>query len=182
MIKNRVELTAPEDMTPEQLEVYGRFPSNLTRSLLLTKASAGPHLALGGSFTVGLISFLDREVLVIRVAKLLDSAFERLIHYPLAIKAGLTDAEIADIEEGNYSRMEAKRVALLVYVSECTLEHKASAEAFWLLREHYSQHEIAEITHLAGHCAMTAMYLASLDVPLDESETSWDKLVARDPA
>ena len=182
MIKNRVELTAPEDMTPEQLEVYGRFPSNLTRSLLLTKASAGPHLALGGSFTVGLISFLDREVLVMRVAKLLDSAFERLIHYPLAIKAGLTEDEIADIEEGNYSRMEAKRVALLVYVSECTLEHKASSEAFWLLREHYSQHEIAEITHLAGHCAMTAMYLASLDVPLDESETSWDKLVARDPA
>lgn len=181
MITNRVELTSPADMTPEQLEVYGRFPSNLTRSLLLTKGSAGPHLALGGSFTVGLVSFLDREVVVMRVAKLLESAFERLIHYPLAIKAGLTETEIADIENGHYAQMEPKRIALLQYVSECTLNYKASAEAFWSLREHYSQNEIAEITHLAGHCAMTAMYLASLDVPLDESETSWDKLVARDP-
>jgi alkylhydroperoxidase family enzyme len=174
--KQRVTLTDPAEMTTDQRHVYDRFPSNLARALLLTKASAGPHFALGASFTTGLISFIDREALVMRVAKLLESEFERMIHYPLSLKAGLTESEIDDIEAGRFDNMDKKRRALIQYVSECTLEHKASAEAFWALREFYSQNEIAEITHLAGHAAMTAMYLASLDIPLDEHETSWGRL------
>ncbi|MFE4973485.1 carboxymuconolactone decarboxylase family protein [Kitasatospora sp. NPDC056651] len=172
----RVTLTEVADMTPEQHEVYEKFQSNLTRALLLTKGSAGPHLALGGSFTVGLLSLLDREVIVLRVAKLRDSEFERVLHYPLAVKAGLTDAEIEAIEEGRFDEMPASRAALVRYVDDCILLHKAGHDAFWGLREHYSQNEIAEVTHLAGHSAMTAMFLASLDIPIDEGIASWGRL------
>ncbi|GAA1890179.1 carboxymuconolactone decarboxylase family protein [Streptantibioticus ferralitis] len=172
----RVTLTAVADMTPEQRAVYEKFESNLTRALLLTKNSAAAHLALGGTFTVGLLSLLDREVIVLRVAKLRDSEFERLLHYPLAKKAGLNDTEIKAIEDGLYDELPACRAALVRYVTECMVDHKASADSFFALREHYSQNEIAEITHLAGHSAMTAMYLASLDIPLDEGIASWGRL------
>ncbi|WFE96724.1 carboxymuconolactone decarboxylase family protein [Micromonospora sp. WMMD987] len=172
----RVTLTPVEDMSPEQRDVYDKFPSNLTRALLLTRGSAAPHLALGASFTKGLLSDLDREVIVLRVAALRDSAFERLLHLHLAYKAGLTDADIEAVERGDLDRMPAGRAALVRYVTECIVEHRASASAFAALREFYSQHEIAEVTHLAGHAAMTAMYLASLDIPLDEHLTSWDRL------
>ncbi|MER7674464.1 hypothetical protein ABTY61_39210 [Kitasatospora sp. NPDC096128] len=173
---DRVTLTDVADMTPAQREVYEKFQSNLTRALLLTKGSAGPHLALGGSFTVGLLSLLDREVIVLRVAKLRDSEFERLLHYPLAVKAGLTDAEIEAIEEGRFEEMPPSRAALVRYVDDCMLEHKAGHDAFWGLREHYSQNEVAEVTHLAGHSAMTAMFLASLEIPLDQDIASWGRL------
>ncbi len=171
-----VDLPEVADMTKDQLEVYQKFPSNLTRALLLTRGSAGPHLALGASFTSGYLSSLEREVIVMRVAKILDSAFERFIHYPLALKAGLTEPEIDDIEHANYSNMDPRRSAMVRYVSECTIERKASPEAFKKLNEFYSLGEIADATHLAGHCAMTAMYLDSLAVPLDTQETSWDRL------
>lgn len=172
----RVTLTPVDDMTPEQRDVYDKFPSNLTRALLLTRGSAAPHLALGASFTKGLLSDLDREVIVLRVAKLRDSAFERLLHLHLAYKAGLTEADIHAIEDGDYDRMPTGRAALVRYVTECIDQHKAGELAFRALREFYSQNEIAEVTHLAGHAAMTAMYLASLDIPLDEHLTSWDRL------
>ncbi|MFD0056900.1 carboxymuconolactone decarboxylase family protein [Streptomyces sp. NPDC127168] len=172
----RVTLTEVADMAPEQLAVYEKFQSNLTRALLLTKNSAAAHLALGGTFTVGLLSLLDREVVVLRVAALRDSEFERLLHYPLAKKAGLDDAEIKAIEEGIYDQLPPARGALVRYVTDCMVDHRASEEAWFALREHYSQNEIAEITHLAGHSAMTAMYLASLDIPLDEGVASWGRL------
>ncbi|MET9363227.1 carboxymuconolactone decarboxylase family protein [Streptomyces sp. NPDC006632] len=173
---SRVTLTEVADMTPEQQAVYEKFQSNLTRALLLTKGSAAPHLALGGSFTVGLLSLLDREVIVLRVAKLRDSEFERLLHYPLALKAGLSEAEIHAIEEGLFDELPPSRAALVRYVDDLMHLHKAGGEAYWGLREHYSQNEIAEVTHLAGHSAMTAMYLASLEIPLDEGIASWGRL------
>ncbi|WP_159944517.1 MULTISPECIES: carboxymuconolactone decarboxylase family protein [unclassified Nocardiopsis] len=175
-MSQRVTLTEVSDMSAEELNVYEKFQSNLTRALLLTKGSAAPHLALGASFTVGLLSDLDREVIVMRVAKLRESAFERQIHYPLALKAGLDELEIEAIEEGDFARMDDKRAALVRYVDECMLRHRASEAAFRALNEHYSQNEIAEVTHLAGHCAMTAMYLDSLAIPLDEENASWGRL------
>ncbi|MFE2015709.1 carboxymuconolactone decarboxylase family protein [Streptomyces sp. NPDC059491] len=179
----RVVLTEVDDMTPEQLAVYEKFQSNLTRALLLTKNSAAAHLALGGTFTVGLLGLLDREVVVLRVAHLRDSEFERFLHYPLARKAGLDDLEIKAIEEADYAQLPPERAALVRYVSECMEDHKASAETFFALRAFYSQSEIAEITHLAGHSAMTAMYLASLDIPIDEGIASWGRLTeVRDAA
>lgn len=171
-----VKLTEVQDMTQEQLSVYEKFPSNLTRGLLLTKCSAGPHLALGGALTKGYLNDYEREIIVMRVAKLINSEFERIIHYPLAIKAGLTEQEINDIENGNYEAMDSRRKAMMKYITECILDGKASISSFRSLNEFYSQGEIADATHLAGHCWMTAMYLASLDIPLDEQETSWSRL------
>ncbi|XKK37108.1 carboxymuconolactone decarboxylase family protein [Nocardiopsis sp. ARC36] len=175
-MSDRVTLTEVSDMTPEELGVYEKFQSNLTRALLLTKGSAAPHLALGASFTVGLLSDLEREVIVMRVAKLRESEFERMLHYPLALKAGLSEEEIAAVEDGCFDRMDAKRAALVHYVDECILRHRASEAAFRVLNEHYTQNEIAEVTHLTGHCAMTAMFLDSLGIPLDEGIASWGRL------
>ncbi|WP_028648457.1 carboxymuconolactone decarboxylase family protein [Nocardiopsis sp. CNT312] len=172
----RVTLTEVSDMSPEELAVYEKFQSNLTRALLLTRGSAAPHLALGASFTVGLLSDLVREVIVLRVAKLRESEFERRLHYPLALKAGLSEEEIAVIEEGDFARMEDDRAALVHYVDECILRHRAGEAAFRALNRHYTQNEIAEVTHLTGHCAMTAMYLDSLAIPLDEDIASWGRL------
>lgn len=179
MSGSRVQLPEVSKMTPEQKDVYVRFPSNLARALLLTKNSAGAHFDLGASFTKGLLSFLDREVVVMRVAKLVDSAFERRIHYPLALKSGLSESEIQDIELGNLRNMTKDRAALVNYVSECITSGKASLESFRVLRQYYDQHAIAEVTHLAGHAWMTAMYVASLDIPVDEHETSWDNLAKK---
>lgn len=176
----RVTLTPIDEMTVAQREVYDKFQSNLTRALLLTKQSAAPHLALGAAFTQGLLSDLDREVIVLRVAALRDSAFERSLHLHLALKAGLTADDINDIENGFVTRMPTGRAALVQYVDDCILQHAASDGSFTELSRFYTQNEIAEITHLAGHAALTAMYLASLQIPLDDDIASWDNLAAVD--
>ncbi|MBD2816902.1 hypothetical protein ID850_19770 [Xenorhabdus sp. Flor] len=72
--------------------------------------------------------------------------------------------------------MDPRRKAMVKYITECILAGKASAASFRNLNKFYSQGEIADATHLAGHCWMTAIYLASLDIPLDEKETSWSRL------
>ena len=65
---------------------------------------------------------------------------------------------------------------MVKYITECIENTKASPSAFRSLNGFYSQGEIADATHLAGHCWMTAMYLASLAIPLDTQEASWDRL------
>lgn len=172
----RVTLPPIESYTSEQRTVYDRFQSNLTRALLLTKQSAAPHLDLGAAFTEGLLSLLDREVIVLRVARLRNSAFERHLHLHLALKAGLSLDDIADIENGFVTKMPEQRAALVRYVDDCILQHAASEGSFTELSRFYSVSEIAEVTHLAGHAALTAMYLASLQIPLDDDIASWDNL------
>lgn len=172
----RVDLPPVESLTDEQRAVYDRFQSNLVRALLLTKKSAAPHLDLGAAFTDGLLSDLDREVIVLRVAYLRNSAFERHLHLHLALKAGLTPEDIAGIEGGFIAKMPEQRAALIRYVDDCILQHAASEGSFTELRRFYSVSEVAEVTHLAGHAALTAMYLASLQIPLDDDIASWDNL------
>jgi hypothetical protein len=85
----RMELVRVEDMPPDQRAQYDRFPSNLSRALLLTDgrlAKALPEVA-NALRASGLDAKL-REALILRVAALSGSAYERMQHLEQARKFG----------------------------------------------------------------------------------------------
>lgn len=172
----RVPLVRTEDMTAEQRAQYDRFPSNLTRGLLLAEqrlASALP--ATANALRVSGLDAKLREGVILRVAALSDSAFERMQHLGEASKAGWTEAEIAAIEAGDRSGCLGAFTPILAFVDECVTHVQVSDATFAAVASTLSPREIATVLILIGHYMTVARFVANLGIELDPAPSAWDK-------
>lgn len=174
---SRIRLPDVNTLTDERKEQYRLFPSNLVRALLVTTGSTGGYLSLGASFPAGKLDNKDREMIILRVGALSGSAYERMQHLPLALKAGWSEVDIEKIEKGTPTGEREK--AILAFVDECVRNVKVSHDTFNRIRPYYDETQIAELTLLIGHYMMTARFLETLEVDLDESATSWDAVLKK---
>jgi len=168
---SRIRLPAVDALSEDKKSQYRSFPANLTLALLCTTQSTPGYLELGASFPHGAIANKDREMVILRVAALSNSRYERMQHFPLERAAGWTDAEIEQIKRGRGS--DARSQAILNFVDECVRSVKVGDEAFAAVRAFFNDTQLAELTLLIGHYMMTARFLETLEVPLDTSPTSW---------
>lgn len=156
-----------------QQELYGRFPANLTQGLLRTESSTAAYLALGASFRETKLIAKDREAVILRVAKVSNSSYERMQHVPIALEVGWSASEIVAIENFEQAKLDSRTAALLQFTDECVSMVKVTAKTFAHLETSHSEQEIAEITLLIGHYMMTARFLETLEIDLDAEATSW---------
>ena len=169
----RVELVDVDRMNVDERAQYDRFPSNLTRALLL----ADPRLAKALPEVANAIraSSLDgglREAAILRVAALHGSAYERMQHLDQARKAGWSDEDIAKIEAGE---APAKVADALRFVDECVRTGDVSDAAFDALHATLNPREIADLLLLIGHYMTVARFTAVLRVELDAHADSWSR-------
>lgn len=172
----RIILPEVDSLTPEQQVLYQRFPANLTRALLRTGACTDGYLTLGASFRQGHLCAKDRELVILRVAALSHSAYERMQHVEIARQSGWRESDIDAIEDGDIQKLDGKTQAVVRFTDECVKHVKVTGVVFHALRRYCSEEEIAEITLLIGHYMMTARFLETLEVELDERPTSWEKM------
>ncbi len=171
---SRIPLVDVASMTAEQQQQYDRFPSNLSRALLLTQsrlARCVPELA-NALRASGLDAKL-REAVILRVAALNASAYERMQHAPQATLAGWTDTDIAAIEEGKLSALPDDAAILLRFADELVAGPRVSDGAFHAARGLLSDHDLVTVILLVGHYMMVARLLATLDVDLDDEPDSF---------
>ncbi|MDQ2802831.1 MAG: carboxymuconolactone decarboxylase family protein [Pseudomonadota bacterium] len=172
---SRIPLVRVEDMTPEQREQYDKFPSNLSRGLLLTEqrlARALPSLA-NALRASGLDAKL-REGVILRVAALSGSAYERMQHLGQAEKAGWTATEIAAIEAGDLSGVPSEFAAVLKFVDECVATPRVSDAVFAEASRALSNRALATVILLVGHYMMVARFLGTLEIELDPEPDTWE--------
>ncbi len=173
---SRVPLSRIEDMTPDQRAQYDRFPSNLTRGLLLTEQRlAGALPATANALRVSGLDPKLREGIILRVAALSDSAFERMQHLGEARRAGWTDAEIAAIEAGDRSGRLGNFTPMLGFVDECVSNIRVTDATFAAVASSLSPREIATVLILIGHYMTVARFIANLEIELDPAPSTWDK-------
>ncbi len=172
----RVSLVSPEQMTSEQRAQYDRFPSNLTRGLLLMeqRLAGAPPATANALRTSGLDPKL-REGVILRVAALSESPFERMQHLGEAQKTGWTKAEIAAIEAGDRSGSLGTFTPILAFVDECVANVRVSDAVFDEAASALSPREIATVLILVGHYMTVARFIANLDIPMDPAPSAWDK-------
>ncbi len=171
---SRIPLVAIEDMTPEQRAQYDRFPSNLSRGLLLAEgrlAGALPNLA--NAFRTSGLDAKLREGVILRVAALSGSAYERMQHLGQAEKAGWSTAEIAAVEAGRLDALPDGFGPVLRFVDECVASPRVSDPTFAAVRALLSPREIATVVLLVGHYMMVARFIATLDIELDAEPDPW---------
>lgn len=76
--------------------------------------------------------------------------------------------EIAAIEQGDGSPLDPCSAALVVFVDDCVQNVRVSDQSFMGVRKYLSENAVADATLLVGFYMMTARFLETLAVDLDE--------------
>jgi alkylhydroperoxidase family enzyme len=164
---SRIDLPLVSGFSPQMRDQYDRFPSNISRTLLVTENCTLVFLSLG-LYLLG--SWLDprhRELVILRVASLSQCDYERTHHLPAARSAGWSDKKISVIELGDEVHLDEDARILLRFVDECVTSVRISGGTFSALHEVLSDSVVSEIIVLVGFFMMTARLLRSLDISLE---------------
>jgi len=161
-------------MSHDQREQFARFPSNLTRALLLTDrrlARAIPEVA--NAVRASSLESPLREAAILRVAYLCGSAYERMQHYEQALKCGWSDDDIAALEAGRVEGFSPQIRAAIDFVGECVTHANVSDMTFQRVKELLAASAIVTLIFLVGHYMAVARFVTILDIPLDEKPDRW---------
>jgi 4-carboxymuconolactone decarboxylase len=134
------------------------------------------HPALGQVYNIWGKHFLmantlntrQLEIIILRVARLTNSAYEWHNHVGYGINAGLTLEEIAAIrdypEGGNWAEEEA---ALLSACDEQIGQHIISDATWAVLAKHFNRQQLMDLVFTIGNYVMMGWAISSFGVPIE---------------
>ena len=158
----RIALVAPDDMNAEQRELMTDKQAQLSLFQLCARhPEVLRRLKATGSFAnqVTVLPARSREIMILRMAWLLQSEFEWGQHHPIAIAAGLTADEIERTKAGpgDERGSEWDRAVLIAIdglVSDCMIP----TESWDVLRSEWSEEMMLELVIFFGHYIMVATF------------------------
>jgi 4-carboxymuconolactone decarboxylase len=148
----------------------GRITLNVSRMTANSNAVFKYFNQLGGAL-IGKAK-LDpklREIAILRTAKVSHSVYEWTQHVPMAKHVGVTDAQIAAMDnwQGAKCFNELERMVLR-FTDEVAANVKASHEALEALKKHLGATEIVELILSIGFWGMVARLLETTEVDLED--------------
>jgi alkylhydroperoxidase family enzyme len=120
-------------------------------------------------FTQITLSAKLRELAILRTAKDCRSVYEWTQHVPAAKHVGVTEEQIAAVENWQSAQCfsEVERL-VLQFTDEVNANVKASRETLEALKQHLSPGEIIELLIIIGHWRQTASILETTEVDLED--------------
>lgn len=114
----------------------------------------------------------ETELVVLTVARELDSAYEWQHHIPRATAAGIDEDEIVAIYDQKLNQFSEAEQALLRY-ADAFVNQTVTDEIHEDLSRHYENSTIVGIQVLAGYYALTALVIDAMDVDLEDPFVGW---------
>ena len=114
---------------------------------------------------------LYRELAICRTAINVECDYELHHHHPLALQAGLTQAQFNALRQwqAKPELFDAKQKAVLSFVDEMTLNKGQVREStFKLLADHFSPQEIIEIAYNSTSYYASGLFMKALAIEPDE--------------
>jgi 4-carboxymuconolactone decarboxylase len=105
-----------------------------------------------------------RELIILRIAVLNRADYEFVAHVPFARKAGLTDAELNALENGDLSLLTDLDRLVLSYTDAMTTEIQVSDVLFARVRAAFDPEGLVDLTATIAAYNMVSRFLAALDV------------------
>lgn len=119
------------------------------------------------------LSFRERELVILAVARTLRSRYEWHQHTEIAQDAGISRDELRAISREDYTEFGDSEQALLRYAAAfATGDMTDTVHA--ALAEEYDAKAVAGAAMLASHYVATARVLDAFDVPVESSFAGWD--------
>jgi uncharacterized peroxidase-related enzyme len=181
----RVQLVGKEEAPPEVKEVFQKIEDNGAKIVNLYKAVANSpkvvlnFIRLGNSIIARMeLPPKQRELVILRVARLNNCEYEWAGHTALALEIGVSQQQINAIADWqNSSEFSDAERAILQYTDEVTQNVSVTDQTFSTLRKFLNEQAIVEVTLTAGFYGMLARVLVPLQVEPDEGTTSATELM-----
>jgi 4-carboxymuconolactone decarboxylase len=154
-------------------EILGNTPRKLNVARMIANASDAVFQnfsRLGNSLmTRGKLNSKLREIAILRNARVCHSLYEYTQHVPIAKSVGVSDDELAAIDnwEGAKCFTEVERLVLR-FTDEIARNVKGGKATLEALRKHLGAGEIVELIMAVGFWGMVARVLETTEVELEE--------------
>jgi len=114
------------------------------------------------------LALREREMLILRIGWLCRSPYEWTQHVQIALRAGLTEAEIARIADGPDAAGWAAHDAALLRAADELHRDACIGEATWrTLAAVYGTEQMMDVVFTVGQYTLVAMALNSFGVTID---------------
>jgi alkylhydroperoxidase family enzyme len=113
----------------------------------------------------------DTELVILRVGHLTGAEYERHQHAPMAIAAGLTQADVDRSAQPGSDGWAGRHAVLIDAVDELHEKRDLSDASWAALQPHYDEQQLIELVMLVGAYEMVAMTINTLGVQI-ESEAA----------
>jgi 4-carboxymuconolactone decarboxylase len=112
------------------------------------------------------------EFAILIVARLWTSQVEWFAHYPLAIKAGLSEPVAADLKQGKRpGDMQQDEAAVYDFCIELATSHEVSDLSFKQIRNVLSEQQVVDLVSLTGTYITIAMLLSAAEQEVPQGHT-----------
>jgi alkylhydroperoxidase family enzyme len=165
-----VDETTVSDKTRE---ILGNTPRKLNVARMIANASDAVFQnfsRLGNSLmTRGKLNGKLREIAILRNARVCDSLYEYTQHVPIAKSTGISDEQLAAIDDWESAKCfnEVERLVLR-FTDEVARNVKGTKATLEALRRHLGPGEIVELIMAIGFWGMVARILETTEVELEE--------------
>lgn len=115
----------------------------------------------------------ERELVILATARALEHAYEWHQHVRLGREAGVEDAAITAISEGDLASLGNRDAALVAYARAVALGDPRDGDHD-RLAEYYDDATVVGVAMLVGHYVATARFLDAVDVATETAFVGWD--------
>ena len=105
-----------------------------------------------------------RELVILRIAVLNRAEYEFTAHAPIALKAGMTEAELDALQMGDASLLTDIDRLVLDYTDAMTTDIQVSDALFARVKTHFDPEGLVDLTATIAAYNMVSRFLAALDV------------------
>ena len=165
-------------LSPQTREMLAALPqNNVFRALAHADAAFPPLMELTASlWNDAVLGQRQRELAILRTARLVDSAYEWMHHIEVARMVGITEEELNAIDVGRLELAPfAEADRLLLEAVPYILDHRRSEDhVFDALRGHFSLRELVELHLVVGLYATIAGVVTDFDVELEQRSGAFE--------
>lgn len=106
-----------------------------------------------------------RELVIMRIAQLNGTTYEAEQHRAFALREGITDAQLEELEDWENSKLfSLLQRAVLDYTDTMTIDVKVPDQVFASVRKHFDECGMIELTATIASYNMVSRFLVALQI------------------
>lgn len=111
----------------------------------------------------------ETELVILRVAHLVGSEYERVQHERIGLMVGLSQSEIDDTARDD-AKWPSRRAAIIAATNQLVRDGDIDDDVWSQLTTHLDEREIIELVMLVTHYQMLATTIRALRIPLEQTK------------
>ncbi len=162
---------SPDSLSAETSDILVRLGSlNVTRMMAHSTSVLDGYSRFGLKLLrKGRLDPMIRELVILRVGILCQCPYEWHQHEGLARAMGASEGAIEAVRIGRLEAMSEIEQRAVAFADDICGDGAASKDTLTRARAHFSPEELVELTMVCGYYLMTAAFLKTFDIEIEDT-------------